>query len=868
MFASRRGILSSRGVLSEVRGRKCVPLVPRDFTQRHLHAYLQRIVRGEKPRRIYCMRRELFATTTSSSSTSVISESLRAAANLIDKAGIGARLFGGKKWYQKIPKGFKNFYPGKGGGKKAGADGAASSSAAKKKTSGPKGSSSKGATDKSTGSKDSKPKLGGDSGGDGGGGMPGGDPNNLMGNVQVTAAMLALWAAYELYSANKEDNATEISWQEFKNSYLAAGRVERIVVVNKTIARVTLRSEDADDGAWEPTRDSRGRSSGRSRAEREVFFSIGSVDNFERKLEYAQRDLGIASREFIPVQYVTATDWKSVLMRLSPTLLLVGLWILMMRGMSGGLGGMGGGGGGGPMGGIFKIGKAKPATKVTSDVTFKDVAGCDEAKAEIMEFVQFLKKPDRFVRLGAKIPKGALLVGPPGTGKTLLAKATAGEASVPFFSMSGSDFIEMFVGVGPSRVRDLFKKARDAAPCIVFIDEIDAVARARSKGGFSGGNDERENTLNQLLVEMDGFSTKSGVVVLAGTNRADILDPAILRPGRFDRQIMVDKPDIKGRKDIFLVYLKDLTVKGDLDDLAERLAALTPGFAGAEICNICNEAAIIAARADKSEIELVDFEGAVDRVIGGLEKKNRVMSLEERRTVAYHEAGHAIVGWLLEHADPLLKVTIIPRGNGALGFAQYLPKEVALHTEQQLLDRMCMALGGRACEDIKFDGVVTTGASDDLKRVTQIAQSMVSVFGMNKRVGNVSFQRESEYEAKPYSESTAQIIDEEVRELIDDMYARTKTLLEQNMDKVSTLAEHLLEKETVNVDDVVELIGPRPFPMPRTYADFMASSFEESEKEGLEDEPAVGLSDEDEADAATNLGDGPAPTAASVKSDL
>ncbi len=490
------------------------------------------------------------------------------------------------------------------------------------------------------------------------------------------------------------------------------------------------------------------------------------------------------------------------------------------------------------MGRIFNVGKAKPMTKTSSDVKFKDVAGCDEAKAEIMEFVKFLKSPDKFTRLGAKIPKGALLVGPPGTGKTLLAKATAGEASVPFFSMAGSDFIEMFVGVGSSRVRDLFKKAREAAPCIVFIDEIDAVARARSKGGFSGGNDERENTLNQLLVEMDGFSTKSGVVVLAGTNRADILDPAILRPGRFDRQIQVEKPDIKGRKEIFLVYLRELTVAGDIEDLAERLAALSPGFAGAEISNICNEAAIIAARAEKEEIELVDFEAAVDRVIGGLEKKNSVMTPEEKKTVAYHEAGHAIVGWLLEFTDPLLKVTIVPRSSGALGFAQYLPKELQLHTQQQLEDKICMALGGRIVEEIKF-GKVTTGASDDLKRVTQIAQSMVSVFGMSEKIGNVSFQKESEYESKPYSEHTAQIIDEEVKTLVDNLYARTKQLLEANMDKVSAVAERLLEKETINVDDVVELIGPRPYPMPRTYADFMSNSWEAQKSQKEEEEGEV-----------------------------
>jgi AFG3 family protein len=396
-------------------------------------------------------------------------------------------------------------------------------------------------------------------------------------------------------------------------------------------------------------------------------------------------------------------------------------------------------------------------------VTFADVAGCDEAKAEIMEFVQFLKDPSRFTNLGAKIPKGALLVGPPGTGKTLLAKATAGESAVPFFSMSGSDFIEMFVGVGPSRVRDLFAQARAAAPCIVFIDEIDAVARARNKGGFGGGNDERENTLNQLLVEMDGFASSEGVVVLAGTNRVDILDKAILRPGRFDRQITVDKPDIAGRKQIFLVHMGKVKLAGEPAVYAQRLAALTPGFVGADIANIVNEAAIHAARGAKARVDLKDFEAAIDRVIGGLERRNSLMTADEKRTVAFHEAGHAIAGWFLEHADPLLKVTIIPRGNGALGFAQYLPKEVTLYTKEALLDRMCMALGGRAAEELTF-GRITTGAQDDLDRVTQMAYAMTTVYGMNARLGTLSFpKREENMYNKPYSEATAQVIDDEVR---------------------------------------------------------------------------------------------------------
>lgn len=463
---------------------------------------------------------------------------------------------------------------------------------------------------------------------------------------------------------------------------------------------------------------------------------------------------------------------------------------------------------------IFQVGKAKPVmskdTKV--NVKFADVAGCDEAKAEIMEFVSFLKDETRFTRLGAKIPKGALLVGPPGTGKTLLARATAGEANVPFFSMSGSDFIEMFVGVGPARVRDLFEQARAAAPCIVFIDEIDAVARARSKGGFSGGNDERENTLNQLLVEMDGFTSTDNIVILAGTNRADILDPAILRPGRFDRQITVDKPDIKGRVAIFKVHLGPLKLAEAMEKYAQRLAALTPGFAGAEIANICNEAAIVAARKAKDAIDMSDFEAAVDRVIGGMEKRNALMTPEEKRTVAYHEAGHAIAGWFLEHADPLLKVTIVPRSSGALGYAQYLPKELTLFSKEALLDRMCMALGGRVSEQLNF-GRITTGAADDLDKVTQMAYAMTSIYGMNDKIGKVSFPPKDQQFEKPYSQDTARMIDEEVRELVNSAYDRTTALLDKHAEDVKAVAEELLHKETITQFDLERIVGKRPFVM-------------------------------------------------------
>jgi len=683
----------------------------------------------------------------------------------------------------------------------------------------------------------------------------------------VLTGALALFLLYSLLSNNEQQTmGKEINWQEFKTHLLAAGEVERIVIVNKQLAKVYVRrppgyagansssSSSSSSGAngfngsgsydsssqFAPDEDkyaspdgmsgSSSSESGSSYPNRinnlnsspQYFFNIGSIDSFERKLELAQRELGISSRSFVPVQYVNETNWLSEISKLAPTFLIIGAWILMMRSM----GGPGGAGGG--MSNIFKVGKS-PAQMLGKDknvgFTFKDVAGCDEAKVEIMEFVEFLKDPKRFTKLGAKIPKGALLAGPPGTGKTLLAKATAGEASVPFFSISGSDFIEMFVGVGPSRVRDLFAQARKNSPSIIWIDEIDAVARARGRGGFSGGNDERENTLNQLLVEMDGFSSKEGVVVLAGTNRADILDPALLRPGRFDRTIQVDLPDIKGREAIFNIHLEKLNVEGEKVDVAQRLAALTPGFSGAQIANICNEAAILAARKNLDAVNMACFEGAVDRVLGGLEKKNSAMTKEELVTVAYHEAGHAIVGWFMEHCDPLLKVTIVPRASGALGFAQYLPKELALHTREQLLDRMAMALGGRAAEEITF-GRITTGAADDLNKVTQIATSMVTRFGMSPRVGTVSYPEDDGQmiPQKKYSEATARIIDEEVNKIVSEAYQRTKSLLMERKTEVKKVAQYLLENETINQHEIEDLIGPRPFESSESIRSYIKSA--------------------------------------------
>lgn len=500
-------------------------------------------------------------------------------------------------------------------------------------------------------------------------------------------------------------------------------------------------------------------------------------------------------------------EWVGPVMQ---TLLTIGMlvlfFVLMMRKMGGGAGGPGG------AGGIFNIGKSKAQLfdkDVKVNITFADVAGLDEAKVEVMEIVDFLKQPKKYTALGGKIPKGALLVGPPGTGKTLLAKAMAGEAKVPFFSLSGSDFVEMFVGVGASRVRDLFKQAREKAPCIIFIDEIDAIGRARGRNAIMS-NDERENTLNQLLVEMDGFGGDTGIIILAATNRPDVLDSALLRPGRFDRQISIDRPDVTGREQIFKVHLKPIKVSTTLD--IHKLAEQTPGFAGADIANVCNEAALIAARKGKDAVDMSDFQDAIDRVIGGLEKKNKLISPEEKEIIAYHEAGHAICGWHLEHAYPLLKVTIVPRGTAALGYAQYTPKEQYLYNTDQLMDQICMTLGGRAAEEIFFHKI-STGASNDLQQITRTAYGMVTVYGMNEKVGNVSYYDPNSDQTftKPYSEETGKIIDEEVRGIIDTAYKRTLKLLTEKKGDVEKLAKALLEKEVLFQSDVEELIGKRPF---------------------------------------------------------
>ncbi len=549
---------------------------------------------------------------------------------------------------------------------------------------------------------------------------------------------------------------------------------------------------------------------------------IGSIDQFDRY--YKEISERVPRDQRVDLKYEERSDLTGVLVQWGFLfLLLFGFWMLMRR-MTGG---------GGPGGQIFNIGKSKAAlfdAESKVKITFEDAAGLDEAKEEIMEIVEFLKNPGKFTKLGGKIPKGALLVGPPGTGKTLLAKAVAGEAGVPFFSLSGSDFVEMFVGVGAARVRDLFKQAKEKAPCIIFIDEIDAIGRSRGRGQVPGANDERENTLNSLLVEMDGFATDSGVIILAATNRPDVLDSALLRPGRFDRQISIDKPDIIGREAIFKVHLKPIKLSKEVD--TKKLAAQTPGFAGAEIANVCNEAALIAARKEKKEVEMKDFHDAIDRVIGGLEKKNKIISPEEKKIVAYHESGHAVAGWYLEHADPLVKVSIVPRGIAALGYAQYLPKEQFLYQTDQLIDEMCMSFGGRVAEDIVFNKI-STGALSDLERITKMAYSIVTVYGMNKEIGNISYydSKQSEYNfQKPYSDATAEKIDKEVKALIDFCYQRTKKLLNDHRDKLEIIAKELLEKEILFQTDLERLIGKRPFSSLTNYEKYTNGQEEKREE--------------------------------------
>lgn len=578
-----------------------------------------------------------------------------------------------------------------------------------------------------------------------------------------------------------ESSLPGLTWEEFRTNFLDRGLVDKITVVNRNYAKVYL--HDGHMGM--------------------VKFNIGSVDSFERKLENAQDELGIPQNERIPVSYTTEGSVLASIATFLPTILLIGgLLYITKRGAQGG------------SGGIFGVGKSKAKLfnqETDIKVTFKDVAGMDEAKVEIMEFVNFLKNPKKYERLGAKIPRGAILSGPPGTGKTLVAKATAGEAGVPFLSVSGSEFVEMFVGVGSSRVRDLFKTARKMAPSIIFIDEIDAIGKARGQGGQFGGNDERESTLNQMLVEMDGFGSSDHVVVLAGTNRPDILDPALLRPGRFDRHINIDKPDIEGRKAIFKVYLKKIKTTLDLDELSGRLSALTPGFAGADVANCVNEAALIAARKGAHTVNIIHFEQAIERVIAGLEKKSRVLSPEERKTVAYHEAGHAICGWYFKYADPLLKVSIIPRGQGALGYAQYLPPDIQLLSTAELSDRMAMTLGGRVSEEIHFSSV-TSGASDDFKKVTAIATNMVTTWGMSEKIGWLNFDDGQQRFNKPFSETTGQLIDQEVRRIIQEAHDKCKKLLLEKKHEVGLVAEELLAKEVITREDMIRLLGPRPFP--------------------------------------------------------
>ncbi|MGI9192658.1 MAG: ATP-dependent zinc metalloprotease FtsH [Chitinophagaceae bacterium] len=597
-------------------------------------------------------------------------------------------------------------------------------------------------------------------------------------------------------------SAKEESFQTINSLYIQKNLVDSMVVFTKSVD-VYLKKDSLKKPEYSALLKAlRGNEKGPH-----FSFTIGDYNQFRDDIKEAEMNKPIDSRVKITYAEDARSGWLGFILQIIlPIVIMVGLWVLIMRKMGGG------GNSGGP-GGIFNIGKSKAqlfekgGTKV--NITFSDVAGLDEAKVEVMEVVDFLKNPKKYTALGGKIPKGCLLVGPPGTGKTLLAKAMAGEAQVPFFSLSGSDFVEMFVGVGASRVRDLFKQAREKSPCIIFIDEIDAIGRARGKNQMMT-NDERENTLNQLLVEMDGFGGDSGIIVLAATNRPDVLDAALLRPGRFDRQISIDIPDLSGREAIFKVHLKKLKTANDLD--IHKLASQTPGFAGADIANVCNEAALIAARKGKTEVNLDDFNDAVDRIIGGLEKKNKIISPDEKKVIAYHEAGHAVSGWFLEYAYPLVKVTIVPRGEAALGYAQYLPKEKYLTLKEELEDRMAMALGGRVVEELVF-GKISTGALSDLQQVTKMAYAMVTVYGMNDKLGNISFydpQNEGSFQ-KPYAEETGRMIDEEVRKLSDGAYNRVKQLLTEKMEAVRIIAEALLEKEVLYKDDLERLIGKRPF---------------------------------------------------------
>lgn len=635
-------------------------------------------------------------------------------------------------------------------------------------------------------------------------GKPGDKGTKPKFNTNWIFAIIAL--SFILFQVFFSRNVTEKATTNMIKDMIVMHDIEKLVVVNKDQAEIYLTRDALSSGRYEDLpRPGGGGGMGLQVPKPHYTYNIGDISNFEPFIIETQKSAGYSENELIYPEYVTRKNYFADILGwlLLPALLIM-VWIFMMRRMTGG--------GAGGAGGIFSVGKSRAQIfdKDTHvNLNFNDVAGLEEAKTEVMEIVDFLKNPKKYTKLGGKIPKGALLVGPPGTGKTLLAKAVAGEANVPFFSISGSDFVEMFVGVGASRVRDLFKQAKEKAPCIVFIDEIDAVGRARGKNVNFSSNDERENTLNQLLTEMDGFGTNVGVIILAATNRADILDRALLRAGRFDRQIHVELPDLNEREAIFQVHLRPIKLEQNFD--VSFLAKQTPGFSGADIANVCNEAALIAARKNKSVVEKQDFLDAIDRIVGGLERKSKIISIEEKRTIAYHEAGHATVSWLLEHASPLLKVTIIPRGR-ALGAAWYLPEERQITTSEQLLDEMAYSLGGRAAEELVF-GKISTGALSDLEKVTKQAYAMVSYFGMSEKVGNISFYDSSGQSdfgfTKPYSEKTAELIDREVKDIIQQSYERAKDVLRSNMKGLAELAELLLEKEVIFSEDLKKIFGKR-----------------------------------------------------------
>ncbi len=618
----------------------------------------------------------------------------------------------------------------------------------------------------------------------------------------------AIFAGLFLYMLLGKQNSTneKVTYSEFKKM-LPKNDIEKIVAVkNLGVAQVFLKKEAKEKEEYKKFFKEKGFLPVPEKVPN-FLVTYGDFQNFENYLSNAKKENNL---DFENDNEIYDNSLGEMLMSFLPFILLIGIWLFFMRKMSGGMGGAGGG-----PGQIFSIGKSKAKLfdkdNHKTKITFKDVAGLEGAKEEVQEIVDFLKKPDKYTKLGGKIPKGALLVGPPGTGKTLLAKAVAGEANVPFFSLSGSDFVEMFVGVGASRVRDLFKQAKQKSPSIIFIDEIDAIGRARGKNNMTGGNDERENTLNQLLTEMDGFGSDTNVIVIAATNRADVLDKALMRAGRFDRQIFVDLPDLNERKAIFEVHIKPLKLNKDVN--IDFLAKQTPGFSGADIANLCNEAALMAARKNRKTVHHQDFLDATDRIIGGLEKKNKLITVKERRTVAFHEAGHATVSWMLEHAAPLVKVTIVPRGQ-SLGAAWYLPEERMLVEKQQMLDEMCATLGGRAAEKVIFD-VISTGALSDLEKVTKQAKAMVTVYGLSDKIGNISYydsSGQSEYGfTKPYSEKTAQVIDDEISQLIEEQYERAIKVITENKDKLTELAELLLEREVIFGDDLVKIFGKRPF---------------------------------------------------------